>query len=551
MPARSDAQQVKTTRHIKGSSLATRLAVTISLTIAAFMIGFGLFLQGFIKDAVRLQVRTAAAEAARMGAVVDYAAWDRWFGTVFQGLTREQIQAEVDRFPTPQVYEREVLKPNEAQLAWNRERLQRAVSADSAILAVEMLTPDLRGLIGTSLGGDTSEFAPVRGQEHVDQLEGGVQEGFLRIDDRRRYVIRGFQPLTDPDGTVRAVLVVYIDARAIDDASERLLTRVLGSAFVFVLVGAAVAVVIGKRVARPVKQLNEDIRAVAAGDLEHHTTPHSNDEIGELARTFDRMTASLREARELERAQARAQRQMAVAGEVTEALFPEQLPAIEGYALAAHHERAGQLSAEYYDVVPMSDGRWALTVASASGSGVPAAMVMAMARSALLATGRHSSDAGTVLRETNRLLARDLSRGMYVSVLLVVLDPRTGGVRVANAGHSPVLRYQAATRAFSLVHSEGIALGFDEGPVFDRTLKVVDVALAPGDRLLLYTPGLAKMPASDGKPLGDKRLAAVAKKLIDQPAGPFVRGVAQMLAKMRGEDAADVDVTLMAIERVV
>ena len=536
-------------RHIRGVSLASKLAVAIGLSIAAFMVAFGLFLYKFVQAGVRDGLRVTAREAARAAAQTDYEAWDVWFGTEFQGtdeFERERLAQEMrEREYARRFQGEEITRTTD----WNRARLRRALETDGTLIAADVRPiDDPRRLLLASFEG-TVDFGGLVGTREEFDDGGGVEEGFLTIGGNRRHVIKGWHPISDAEGVPRAIYSGYIDAREIDESTAELMQGVMFSALVFIVVGAGVAVLIGRRVAKPLAFLKEDIRIVAGGELDHHTTPHSNDEIGELARTFDRMTRSLADARKAERAQQRAQHQLSVAGEVTERLFPEVMPTIAGYEVAGHHERAAQLSGEYYDVVPMPAGRLGFMVASASGTGVPAAMVMAMARSTFIAVARHESEPAAILREINALMARDLRHGMYVSAMMAVLDPGSGVLELANAGHSPLLHYHAADERLAAVQSEGIALGFDTGPVFDRTLKPARVELAPGDRAVMYTPTLSMMTGADTSVLGDKRLAGVVRKQAAHAPGDLNARVAATLAKFRGSEAVDVDVTLLTIGR--
>jgi serine phosphatase RsbU (regulator of sigma subunit) len=289
---------------------------------------------------------------------------------------------------------------------------------------------------------------------------------------------------------------------------------------------------------------------VASGDLAHRTVAQRQDEIGVLADAFDTMTQTLAEAQQRERETAASRHQMTVAGEVASRLFPAHLPTIAGFDLAGHHESSGTLSGDYYDVLELPGGRTGLLIGAASGTGVPAAMVMAMARSFIAAVARDEADPGAVLREVNALLSGDLRRGMYVTVLLAVLDPGAATLTLANAGHPPLLLVRAGGKSIAAVHSEGIALGFDKGPVFDHTLKVVRLELAPGDRAVLYTPGITRVTGADGSLLGESRFAALVKREAGQGAEAFVKRVAATVRKFMGEARLSEDVTLLTLGRL-
>jgi serine phosphatase RsbU (regulator of sigma subunit) len=537
-------------RHVRDVSIATKMTLVVAVLLAVFMLAFGVFLRGFVRGAVERQIMWAAYEAAYTAAHMDFAAWSEWFGTPYQGMTREELTAVVEAMSPKEYAERYASEEIAARRERNKARFAGFVAPGLRVVAVELL--DLTGearLIGQSYKGDL-RFAPVAGDPPIGVPSGEVAMGYMSVQGREQLVIRGAHPVSGTPEGRRVDLAVYIDAAAIDDAMAELTWKVAVAALVFVFVGGIVIRVATQRLMKPVHLLQEDIRIVADGDLEHHTTVHSRDEIGELARSFARMTQSLAEARQAERESAASRHQMGVAGEVAASLFPARLPEIAGYDLAGHHEASGQLGGEYYDVLAMPGGRWGLLVGSASGSGVPAAMVMAMARSFLAALARGEADPGKVLREVNALLSGDLRRGMYVTVLLAVLDPAAGTLTLANAGHAPLLYCKAGGKGIAPVQSEGIALGFDRGPVFDQTLKVVRLTLAPGDRAVLFTPGVTRVTGADGSALGEGRFAGVVKREARQPAAAFVRRVAATVKKFRGERPLSEDVTLLTLGRL-
>ena len=536
-------------RKVRGTSLALKLAVTITLMVMVFMGGFAVFLRGFILESMTEQVKTTALEAARAGALADIDAWGSHFGTDYQGLDSAQIQAIVDQF-RPGEYERLYDSPElRATREWNRNRLRRFLAPDVRILAADIVTPDNKP-IATSFEGAMS-YGAFKGTESAPDSGGAwAEQGQLTTDSGSKvtHVIRGQAPIVDADGQTVAWFGVYIQARAIEQAADRFMLGVAYAAALFVLIGAGLSFMMGRRITRPLKQLQADMRIVAEGDLEHHTVPHSSDEIGDLARTFNAMTKSLHEAQLQERAAARSLHQVAVAGEVTDRLFPQQLPMLPDYDMAGHHAVAGSLGGEYYDVMEMEGGHFGFLMASASGGGVAAAMVMAMARSYVEVVSRIERDPGEVLKKVNELMAGDLREGMYVSVLLAVLEPATGMLRVANAGHAPLLICKGGKKLASL-HSEGIALGFDEGPVFDRTLKVAQVHLDPGDRAVLHCAGITALARADGSELGEKRFKTLVLKASALPAGRFVKVLADALDQFRGKHPLSVDVTLLTLGR--
>ena len=545
-------------RRGRSVSIAVRMAGVMAGLILVFMVAFGLFQALAIKDAIKRQIMWAAYEAAYTAAGAGLEAWDEQLGTPFQGKS----QADIDFLITSmskEDFEKVFMAPEVvARREQNKDRFERLIDSKLRIVAAELTDVTGSKLLAQSYAGNLVFTATGEAPLHFDR--GSVQEGTITLEGREQHVIRGAYPVPAPDATGSdgggsapghhvIELAVYIDARSVDQAFSALLSRFYLLGVAFLAVGAGLSWFVGKRLMRPLTQLQEDMKIVASGDLAHRTVATSQDEIGVLANTFDTMTQSLAEAQSRERETAASRHQMTVAGEVASSLFPAHLPDIAGFDLSGYHESSGALSGDYYDVLELPGERYGLLVGAASGSGVPAAMVMSMARSFIAAVARDEADPGEILRQVNALLSGDLRRGMYVTVLLAVLDPADASLTLANAGHPPLLVSRGGGKTLSAVHSEGIALGFDKGPVFDHTLKVVRLNLGAGDRAVLYTPGITRITGADGSQLGEARFAGLVKREAGQTAELFVRRVAATVKKFVGDGRLSDDVTLLTLGR--
>ena len=537
-------------RRIHGVPLAVKLAGVIAAVVAVFMIGFGLFLSNSLEDTVRARVMVSAVQAASAAAQADFDAWTHYYDTVDQGLSPTEV-AEKWSSATPfQFKQWNEDEQRKARVEWNRDRLRRFAAQAPDVLAAELFTytnGQRDKLLLASYQGEMS-FEPVTGDPIVIGRGHGLL-GLFTVGGRSVLAIRGSHPIVGPDGTERGEFAIYVDAAAVAAATHAFKLQVSYAAMLFVLLGAGISFLLGRRITLPLTKLQDDIRIVASGDLMHHTRSHSRDEIGELARTFDSLTRNLAESKEAEREASVSVREVEVAADVGRSLFPETLPAIPGHEVAVLHAGLEELTGVQYDVLAMPGGCFGLLLAQASGTGVPAALVMAMTRNTLRVVASRESDPGAVLREVNRFVAPDLRKGLFVSAVLAVVEPASGMLRVANAGHPAFLHYHADGARVSSVHSEGIALGFDTGPVFDRTLKVVERQLEPHDRILLHTEGATSLPGHDGEPLGEKRLAALLRHDEGLTAESFVGHVGAALRKYAGGELPE-DVTLLTLGRL-
>lgn len=188
----------------------------------------------------------------------------------------------------------------------------------------------------------------------------------------------------------------------------------------------------------------------------------------------------------------RVRDELEVARELQEELLPHDVPPIPGYDFAHSYRTANEVGGDYYDLTPLSDGRISLLVGDASGHGMAAGLVMAIANATLKTALDLDPSPERVIALLNRTLCRTGTNRTFMSVFYALLDPRTGRMEYACAGHPfPVLR-----RADGTLEELGcgcLPLGMREPLEVQRQA----VMLEPGDLVLLYTDGLAE--ALDGQ----------------------------------------------------
>ena len=333
-------------------------------------------------------------------------------------------------------------------------------------------------------------------------------------------------------------------------AGEGLLPLILGVTLAVILVGALVAWLIGNAVSHPLALIVEDIAQIARGNLRHRTRVRTGGEVQLLARSIDRMAVELEAAQGAALEQSQRDRELALAGDVREALLPQSIPALPGYSIVALHIGSPSPGGDFHDFVEYEDGRVGLLVCDVSGRGVPGAMIGAVARSYLRAELAHSDDVEQAFARVNRELARDLRRGMFVSALFVLVDPREGVATVACAGHKLALvRYTAEDKKIRVVHPEGIALGFDKGPVFERALKPLKVPIERGDRLVLSTTGAVQVASPAGEELGEKGFFRLVLQSASRPSQSMLAALQQGLEAHAAGAPFPNDISTVAITR--
>jgi serine phosphatase RsbU (regulator of sigma subunit) len=353
-----------------------------------------------------------------------------------------------------------------------------------------------------------------------------------------------FKPAEDQDA-------FYLLVPDLGETSKKgLLGIIVGATLLVVLIGAVMSVYVANLVSKPIERIAEEVRQISTGDLRRRASSRGTGEMAVIGRSINKMTKTLAAARETEFELQVRQREVEVAGEVRQALFPHSAPKMAGYDLGAEHISSPELGGDFHDFVEHGDGRVGLLVCEVSGTGVPALLVGATARAYLRAELVAGGDLKAALQKVNRQLARDVHRGAAVTAMFALVDPREGIATVACAGHKiPMLRYTAADKKLRTIQPEGIALGFDKGPVFDSRLVVEKVPIEHGDRLVIVNSGAVAIVDQRGVELGEKPLYGHVLRHGALGSAEFLERLRSVLETYADGAALPRDVSIVTIAR--
>lgn len=246
------------------------------------------------------------------------------------------------------------------------------------------------------------------------------------------------------------------------------------------------------------------------------------------------------------------ERDLQMAQKVQSGLLPGQMPMLPGWQVAAFWQPAHVVSGDLYDFIHFPDGKLGLVVADVTDKGMPAALLMANARSTLrgvaASAGRSGWDSpGRLLAQVNDVLSEEMPMDMFVTCLLVVLDPKTGQVRYANAGHNPP--YLCNAQGAVELRATGIPLGLF--PELEYEEK--EIHLDSGDSLLMYSDGLVEAHDPERVMFGFPRLHQVLTCLPENSrldGDALLRYLMEKLTEFTspGWDQED-DITMVAVRR--
>ena len=249
--------------------------------------------------------------------------------------------------------------------------------------------------------------------------------------------------------------------------------------------------------------------------------------------------------KELETYYHSAEQELRMARRIQHALLPKDLPELEGWQIAYHYQPAREVGGDFYDFLRFEDGQVGLVIGDVSGKGMAAALVMANTQSVLRAVARRRGiTPGQVLEEANELMCAYIPPNTFVTCFYGVLEPKSGRLVYANAGHDlPYLRRR--NEHAEEIRARGMPLGLMPGMVYEED----EAVLAVGDDLLFYSDGLVEAHDLQGEMFGFPRLQGLieAHRSTDSSLNDFLLSE---LTRFTGKnwDQED-DITLVSLGR--
>jgi serine phosphatase RsbU (regulator of sigma subunit)/anti-sigma regulatory factor (Ser/Thr protein kinase) len=243
------------------------------------------------------------------------------------------------------------------------------------------------------------------------------------------------------------------------------------------------------------------------------------------------------------RTRERLEQELRVAQLIQKNFLPKELPRLPGWQVSAHYRPARAVGGDFYDFIELENGRLGLVIGDVTDKGVPAALVMAATRGVLRAWAQRIASPSEVLQGVNDLLTPDIPPNMFVTCLYGVLDPPTGKLRFANAGHN--LPYVHTAEGAVELRATGMPLGLLPGMTYEES----EATLKPGETVLLYSDGLTEAHSPKREMFGFPRLL----DLVGKTSGSteMSETLLSELALFTGPGwEQEDDVTLVALERV-
>jgi sigma-B regulation protein RsbU (phosphoserine phosphatase) len=322
---------------------------------------------------------------------------------------------------------------------------------------------------------------------------------------------------------------------------------------VILLVAFGMGLALARSITGSVHELFAGTERVRQGDFSHKISITSQDQLGELADSFNSMTSSIEDLLQQKAEKERLEQELRIARQIQMSLLPQGSLVVPGVSLTAHCEPAREVGGDYYDFLPIDEHRVGILIADVSGKGTSAALYMAELKGIVLSLSQQHLSPRRLLIDANRIISRHLDSRSFITVCYAVMDLQARTLTYARAGHCPLIYRPGsycAARDPQVLTPDGMVLGLqiDDGSLFNRLLEEAIIPLGAGDVFLLYTDGITEAMNDVGECFGDQRLAQLVHDHGDGDSDDLRERIVSEVRTFAGGASQQDDMTLVLLK---
>jgi sigma-B regulation protein RsbU (phosphoserine phosphatase) len=322
--------------------------------------------------------------------------------------------------------------------------------------------------------------------------------------------------------------------------------------FIIEIAAFVTGLMLARSITGSVHELFAGTERVRRGDFTYKIAIRVRDQLGELAASFNSMTASigglLRDAEEKKR----LEEELRIAHEIQMSLLPSAPLNLEGISVSALCVPAREVGGDYYDFLVLDNERLGVLIADVSGKGTSAALYMAELKGLMLSLSRIHTSPRELLIDANRIIAAHLDARSFITMTYAIVDLRARTMTYARAGHTPLMYQRAADdvpRGVQTAAPEGMVLGLklDRGETFERLLREETVAIRDGDLYVFFTDGITEAMNVDNDCFGEARLSQLIEDYGHLPSEELRERVIGAIRDFVGQAPQHDDMTLILL----
>ena len=338
------------------------------------------------------------------------------------------------------------------------------------------------------------------------------------------------------------------------DMNKQVIFTILSFLVAFVIVVALAVIASRKfshRLTQPITALEDDVKKISGGNLDYRAEIRTNDEIGDLAKSFNDMAASLKDyvknlaavTAEKERIGAELNIATQIQADMLPRIFPP-FPERKEFDIYATMNPAKEVGGDFYDFFMIDDDHLALVMADVSGKGVPAALFMVISKTLIKNRAQMGGTPSEILADVNNQLCEGNEAELFVTVWLGILEISTGHVTASNAGHEFPAIYRPGEGYTLFKTKQSPAVATIEGMKFRSS----EFTLNPGDNLYLYTDGVAEATNISEELYGTDRMIDALNHTDGMTVEEILRTMKKSVDDFTGEAPQFDDITMLSLK---
>ena len=343
--------------------------------------------------------------------------------------------------------------------------------------------------------------------------------------------------------------------------SEAFLWTLAAVATLFLLIQIA-ALVMGLALARSITssihELFTGTERVRQGDFTHRIDIQTNDQLGELAGSFNQMTGSIENLLQTAAEKKRLEEELRIARQIQMSLLPRGPLDVPGMAVTALCVPAREVGGDYYDFFKLPGDRLGVMIADVSGKGTSAALYMAELKGLLLSLSQIHQSPRDLLIATNRIISDNLDSRSFITMTYAVVDLPAGVMTYARAGHTPMIFLPAPSSvapSARVLIPDGLVVGLripGAAEKFAELLEEERIQLQPGDVIVLFTDGITEAMNGESDLFGDARLRRLVEEHGHLESGELRERILREIESFVGgaDQHDDMTMILMKVEQV-
>jgi serine phosphatase RsbU (regulator of sigma subunit) len=410
--------------------------------------------------------------------------------------------------------------------------------------------PQKKEIEGTYLSPGKSQTLPETGDISIWQQR--LYSGMTHLDVTAlsEGKFQDFSLLLLTEGSVASLFRDMFSAR--NPLSLVVVAGLITLAFVLILL-EAFALYFGMRITggitSAVRALHRGTRRIAQGDLKTQIQIPNEDELGDLASSFNEMTGAIITGQKEALAREHLERELKTAREIQERLLPHEMPRMLGFEISGINLPSLQVGGDYFDFLELESGYLGIAIADVCGKGIPAALLMANLQASLHGLAIEPGEVATVITRMNDLLVRSTDPHMFATFIYGVLDRRLSSFISTNAGHNPPFHFRS-DRQHNRLGPNGLIIGFLPHQKYTQ----ITTKIEPGDVLVLYTDGITEAirnttDRTEEKYFGEERLVEVVKQNLQKSARDIQSAILKAISDFSAGSPQNDDITLVVIKR--